>query len=46
MHRAGGDFQISGTHVGLVRRQLAGCPPEFREGTPSMDSAGETDKEG
>ena len=46
VHRGGGDFQIPGTDVGLVRWRLAGGPPEFREGTPIIELYGGTAKEG
>ena len=46
VHRGDGDFQILGTDVGLVRRELTGGPPECQEGTSSMELDGETAKEG
>ena len=39
-------FQVTGEDFGPVRKRLAGSPSEFWEGTPSMESAGETSSEG
>ena len=36
IHRGCGDFQVSGTDVGPVRRRLASGLPEFCEGAPSL----------
>ena len=39
IHRGCGDFQVSGTDVGPVRRRLASGLPEFCEGAPSLEMA-------
>ena len=41
----GGDFEIPGKDVVLVRQRLAGGPPECWKVTPSMESDEETAKE-
>ena len=46
MYKGGVYFQVPGKDVGPVRQQLDGGPSEFREGTPSTESAGETATEG
>ena len=46
VYRGGGDFQVPGKDVGPVRQILDGGPSECWEGTPSMESYGETSKEG
>ena len=46
VYREGGDFQVPGKDVGPVRRQMDGGPSECWESTLSMESAGETAKEG
>ena len=43
VHREGGEFQIPGADIGLVRQKRAGGLPECQEGIPSMELAGETD---
>ena len=46
MYIEGGEFQIPGEDVGPVIRRLASGSLECREGTPILESAGETAKEG
>ena len=45
-YRGAGDFQVPGKDVVPVIQRLAGILSEFWEGTPSMESAGETAEEG
>ena len=46
MYRGSGEFKIPGKDFGPVRKLLAGGPSECWEGTPSLESAGETTEEG
>ena len=46
VYRGGVYFQISGKYIGAVIQRLAGSLPKHREGTSSMELAGENAKEG
>ena len=46
VYRGRGDIQVSGAAAGPVGQKLFGGPPEYQEGTPSIDMVSKVTTEG